>query len=86
MSKLEEPIIEYPDSYPPEACEDIAYRDERIKELESQLSEKCPDVWDMQIQNRNIVHENLGLKAERDRLRGALQTIAEANRLVQGFL
>ena len=33
-----------------------------------------------------LEHENLDLKAERDRLRGALQTIAEANRLVQGFL
>ena len=60
--------------------------EELIDKLELQLSEKCPDVWDMQIQNRNIVHENLDLKAERDRLRGALQTIAEANRLVQGFL
>ena len=36
MSELEKPIIEYPDSYPPEACEDIAYRDERIKELEAE--------------------------------------------------
>ena len=55
---------------------------ERIKELESQLSEKCPDVWDMQIQNRNIVHENLDLKAERDSLKNANRVIHESHKVI----